>query len=221
MLDGARMVTCSETGEGRHLDESTVKAATGGDPITARFLNREFFDFRPQFKAIMLTNHKPIIRGTDHGIWRRVHLVPFVVTIPATERDPDLPAKLRAEAEGILGWMLDGFRSWQAGGLRPPETVRAATDAYKSEMDVLAEFLDESCLCGLDEGPTKNSALYSAFVSWCKDNGEFVRSHRWFTRALKERGVQQDPARTHGRAWLGVRLLVSSPSESRWGGYQD
>jgi len=202
-LAGARLVTCSETGEGGGLDEALVKLVTGGDPITARFLNREFFNFIPAFKLWMLTNHKPIVKGTDEGIWRRLRMIPFTVTIPKEQRDKALPDRLRKEAPGILQWALDGLKEWQRIGLAPPEAVMQATEDYKQEMDILADFLAECCT--VDPALTiENKRLYALYVSWAKDNGLTPRSHKWLTRSLNDRGFRQDDSRNAGRKWEGI-----------------
>lgn len=216
MLAGARMVTCAEPQEGGALNEGLVKLATGDDVVTARFLNREFFDFRPQFKLWMLTNHKPIIRGTDNGIWRRLRLVPFTVTIPEDEVDRDLPRKLRSEAPGILQWMLDGCGDWRAGGLRPPLAVTQATADYRAEMDVVAQFIADRCDTS-PEHSVSNGGLYSAFRVWCKEVGEFERSQRWFSLRLKEKGYRQGSGRSGltGRTWQGLQIQIQ-PSAG-WG----
>ncbi len=122
--------------EGAKLNETRVKELTGSDTISARFLHQEFFEFVPAFKLWIAGNHKPVIRGTDLGIWRRIRLVPFTVTIPADEIDPYLPNKLRAELPGILAWAVQGCLLWQKGGLRPPAKVEQATAAYRSESDL-------------------------------------------------------------------------------------
>jgi putative DNA primase/helicase len=202
-LAGARLVTCSETGEGGGLDEALVKLVTGGDPITARFLNREFFNFIPAFKLWMLTNHKPIVKGTDEGIWRRLRMIPFTVTIPKEQRDKGLPERLRAEAPGILQWALEGLKEWRRIGLSPPEAVTKATEDYKQEMDILADFLLDCCT--LDPAlKITNKRLYAIYTSWAKDNGLTPRSHKWFSRALIDRGYQQDAGRSDGRSWCGI-----------------
>jgi putative DNA primase/helicase len=144
-LHGARLVTAIETDAGKQLAESRIKQITGGDTVTARFLYGECFEYLPQFKLFMATNHRPRIQGTDEGIWRRVHLIPFEVAIPKHEQDPALGEKLRAEAPGILRWMVEGSMAWQQNGLAMPSKVRQATAGYRAEEDLLARFLDEEC----------------------------------------------------------------------------
>jgi putative DNA primase/helicase len=134
-LRGARLVGAVEVESGRRLAEVLIKEMTGGDRISARFLHAEWFDFKPEFKIFLAANHKPVIRGTDHAIWRRIHLIPFNVQIPKPEQDRDLPEKLKAELPGILNWALEGCQMWQLYGLEPPAEVQAATQDYREEMD--------------------------------------------------------------------------------------
>lgn len=141
-LTGARFVTAAEAGEGRKLDETVVKQATGGDKITARFLYHEHFEFTPQFKLFLVTNHKPRITGTDEGIWRRIRLIPFTVTIPDKERDKQLREKLQKELPGILAWAVRGCLAWRRDGLGESKQVSQATAEYRREMDPLADNLD-------------------------------------------------------------------------------
>ena len=166
-LKGARLVVGSETESGARMAESLVKQVTGGEAIVARFLRQEFFVFYPEFKLWLATNHKPAIRGTDLGIWRRIRLVPWDVTIPPEERDPSLPAQLLAELPGILAWAIRGTMDWLAGGLRPPARVLDATDEYRQEMDRLAGFLDELT----EIHPTATTAvgvLYAEYSRWAE-----------------------------------------------------
>lgn len=213
-LRAARFVAASEFSEGKRLDEAFVKQLTGGEPVLARFLNHEFFEFVPLFTVFLSTNHRPIIRGLDHGIWRRLLLIPFAVTIPAAERDPELPRKLEAEADGILRWALDGCLAWQAQGLAPPEAVRAAGEEYRQEQDALAAFLDDCCVIGPGER-VANGVLYAAYAEWARVNGEPQWSHRRLTRELRERGYAQ--TRSESREWQGLRL-ASQPVRrvDRW-----
>jgi putative DNA primase/helicase len=134
-LRGARFVTVVETEEGRRWAESKIKALTGGDTISARFMRQDFFECRPQFKLIIAGNHKPGLRSVDEAIRRRLNLIPFGVTIPPGERDKDLPTKLDAECPGILQWMIDGCLAWQRIGLAAPAVVTDATKAYLEAED--------------------------------------------------------------------------------------
>jgi putative DNA primase/helicase len=211
-LKGARFVTTAETEEGRRLAESGVKAMTGNDAVTARFLHGEFFDFKPQFKLWLSTNHKPVVRGTDAGIWDRIRLIPFTVRIPDEEVDPELPAKLRAEAPGVLNWLLAGLLAWRGRGLDPPPEVLAATEGYRQEMDVLGAFLDEECL----EGPQLRAtarALYGAYSTWCERTGEQPENQRTFGMRLTERGFSRKKWGS-GWSWYGVGLREPDAAEA-------
>lgn len=208
-LKGARFVWTSETEEGRRLAEALLKEVTGGDTLTARFMRGEWFDFRPEFKVWLATNHKPVIKGTDSAVWDRIRLVPFNVRIPEGERDKHLAAKLRAELPGILAWAVRGCLEWQRDGLGTPEEVRQATDSYRTEMDILGQFLAECCI-RLPHVAVTVSSLYDAYVKWCKDTGEQhpMRKNE-LTLRIQERnlaGVEQ--RRNHsGRYWQGIGLV--------------
>lgn len=210
-LRGARFVSAVETDEGRRLAEGTVKRITGGDAIAARFLNREWFEYRPAFTVWLAANHKPTVRGTDEAIWRRIHLVPFTTTIPEADRDHDLPDKLRAEAPGILAWAVGGAVEWYRDGLNPPAEVRQATSSYRGEMDTLGDFLTE-CTTEDEADYVTKADLFAAYVKWCEDSGERPLSQRQLARRLSERGLDdyQQPTGDRARCWLGVRLTTEA-----------
>lgn len=207
-LKGMRMVVARETEEGQRLAEAVIKDLTGGDRIVARFLHQEFFEFTPTHKLWMYGNHKPLVKGTDEGIWRRIRLIPFTVTIPPEGRDPNLTEKLRAELPGILNWALDGCRKWQAHGLNDPKRIREATADYRSEMDVLAEFIRESCELSPNAVATAH-ALYKQYSSWCEDVGERAMSKRQLGLRLQERGFKPHKGTTGTRTWLGIGLPLA------------
>ncbi|MDR1252159.1 MAG: DUF5906 domain-containing protein, partial [Treponema sp.] len=133
-LRGTRFVTTTEAEQGRRLSEPLIKKITGNDQMTARFLYGEFFNFMPTFKIFMATNHKPVIKGTDYGIWRRIKLIPFTTRIPEEKQDKHLESKLREEASGILNWLLEGTRRWKQERLKAPPAILNATDEYRGEM---------------------------------------------------------------------------------------
>ena len=220
-LAGARFVTAAESQEGMALNEALVKQATGDDVMTARFLNREFFDFMPMFKAWVALNHKPKVRGTDEGIWRRLRLIPFNVTIPKEQRDKGLKEKLKAEASGILNWAIEGFTMWRQVGLAPPKAVLQATDDYRSEMDTLKEWIEDCCEVGSSKGPTLVRDLYKSYTEWCKDNGVQPRAARWFGQQLELKKFKEDPRHGEGRRRQGIQLIVRQGtlggSDGRWG----
>lgn len=205
-LPGARFVLAAEIEEGRRLAESQVKDLTGGDTIVARFMREEFFEFLPTHKLWLYGNHKPEIRGTDDGIWRRIRLIPFTVTIPQEERDPQLVKKLRAELPGILAWAVQGCLKWQDKGLQVPEAVEKATDSYRAEMDVISEFLGDRCVL-YAHAKIKAGELYDVYCKWCEDNSERALSRRAFGQRLRERGFTSDKLSTHV-FWFGIGLTT-------------
>jgi putative DNA primase/helicase len=203
-LHGARLVLATETAEGRRLDEALVKRLTGGDPIKARRMHKDFFTFTPTHKFVVGTNHRPTIEGTDHGIWRRVRLVPFTVTIADDDQDKQLKHKLAGELAGILNWALDGCQAWREDGLTEPGAVTAATADYRSEMDELGQYLSD--LCVLAEGVTARAAdLYKAYTHWAQEMGERrPLNQRRFGLALRERGLTKRTS--NGVWWDGISL---------------
>jgi putative DNA primase/helicase len=204
-LRGARMVTAVETEEGRRWDESKIKALTGGDTISARFMKQDFFDFTPQFKLIIAGNHKPGLRSVDEAIRRRLNLIPFTVTIPPEERDPELGDKLKAELPGILAWMIDGCVSWQQGGLKPPQIVTDATDAYLEAEDGVSAWLEECCQRDPNSFAT-NTNLFTSWSEWATKNGEYVGTTKKLSSTLESRKFE--PFRkTSARGFLGLRIL--------------
>jgi putative DNA primase/helicase len=165
-LAGARLVTASETRDGNRLNAARIKSLLGGEPVTARYLHKEFFEFLPQFLLVLGTNHKPIIDGADFGLMRRLQLVPFEVVIPPERVDPLLMDKLRGEKPGILAWLVRGCLAYQAGGLEPPEKVRAATAEYGAEMDTIGLFLEERVMPKAD-GQIEVERLFDSYWRWC------------------------------------------------------
>jgi putative DNA primase/helicase len=212
-LKGARFVSASETSDGAEIDEAFIKIATGGDTITARFLNAEFFDFRPQFKIWLATNHKPLIKGTDPAVWDRIRLVPFMVRIPEEQLDKALRDKLILEADGILGWMIGGCLEWQRlGGLGEPEKVRAATEEYRLNENMFGAFLAARCHVPTEPSVIRPSALagalYATYKEWAKQTGEEAMSQRRFGDRLREQGFQAGKNNQDQRVWRGLELLT-------------
>lgn len=203
-LMGARGVIAGELEDGKRFAESALKAMTGTDMLTARFLHKEFFDFKPAFKLWLQGNHKPTIRGTDEGIWRRVRLVPFTQTITDEEKDRTIDDRLLAESPGILAWAVRGCLDWQRDGLAVPETVRAATAGYRREMDVLAAFLEECCATGGGLRCTRKS-LYDAYRQWARDGEEYLMSSSLFGRRMAERGFD-GPRTAADKVWIGIEV---------------
>mgnify|MGYP007100057138 CR=1 FL=1 len=204
-LKGARYVCASESEEGQRLAEAKIKDLTGGDTISARFMRGEFFDFKPEFKLWLATNHKPTIRGTDNAIWDRIRLIPFEWRVPDGKADATLPERLRGEINGIFQWALAGCLEWQKNGLGiPPEVANAVTE-YRAEMDVLADFISDCCILE-PLSSVSNPDLFSEYRKYCETNAQKMLSHRRFTQRLQERGLTQ---RRNGneRKWDGIRLL--------------
>ena len=189
-LHGKRFVAAVESGEGRQLNESLVKELTGGDRIRARHMKEDFWEFRPSHLPVMVTNHKPVVRGTDQGIWRRLKLVPFRVTIPDAEQDSELVDKLQTEAGHILRWALGGIIEWRQLGLHESEVVKVATDGYRQSQDVLQAFLSDRCVEHVN-AKTSSKSLYAAYSAWCKQSGEEPTNQRQFGTAMTERGFER------------------------------
>jgi putative DNA primase/helicase len=214
-LRGARLVTAIETEEGRRWAEAKIKSLTGGDKIAARFMRQDFFNFTPVFKLIIAGNHKPSLRTVDEAIRRRFHLVPFAVTIPAADRDPDLPAKLKAEWGGILRWMIDGCLAWQRQGLNPPSAVRDATAAYLEAEDAIAVWMADCC--SRDPNAWASStALFGSWAGWAQKAGEAIGTQKAFLGKIEERLTRNN--KKHGRGFQGVRI---NPAEGNRSGIGD
>jgi putative DNA primase/helicase len=205
-LRGTRFVTTTEVEQGKRLSEPLIKKITGNDQMTARFLYGEYFNFLPTFKIFMATNHKPVIKGTDHGIWRRIKLIPFTTRIEEENQDKHLESKLREEASGILNWLLVGTERWQREKLKAPKLVLTATDEYRGEMDVIGNFLKERCI-QRKEVTIRIRELYKAYADWCNENNEHPVSERFLSMRMKEIGFEQ--VRTsEARCWSGLGLRV-------------
>jgi putative DNA primase/helicase len=204
----------TETEEGRRWAESKIKVLTGGDPIAARFMRQDFFEYVPQFKLVIAGNHKPGLRSVNEAIRRRFLLVPFTVTIPPEDRDKELPEKLKAEWPGILAWMIEGCRSWQAHGLDPPEAVTEATEAYLEAEDAMGAWIEECC----EEDPqawTKTTELFNSWRSWALAAEEWVGSTKQFAQKLEDRGLRYQ--KRHGeRGYWGLRLREHNSPEGAY-----
>jgi putative DNA primase/helicase len=182
-----------------------IKELTGGDQVTARLLYKEFFEYKPEFKLFIAANHKPDIQGVDHGIWRRIHLIPFDFTIPTEEIDRDLPSKLRDELPGILAWALKGCREWQDQGLNVPACIANATAAYRAEMDIIAEFLNDCCEFQSSK-TTALGALYDAYKEWAADTCQEVVGKKIFGNLMLQKGYSKTKS-NGARIWKGIKLV--------------
>jgi putative DNA primase/helicase len=211
-LYGRRVVICQETAEGRRLNEVLVKQLTGSDPITARRMHENFWQFLPTWKIWLSTNHKPEIRGTDHAIWRRVRLIPFNVTFHdvgqgTPVKDLRMEEKLTAELPGILAWAVRGALSWQAEGIPAPQAVSDATGAYRASQDTVAGWMDECCIVNRG-AEAKASELYASYKMWCEQSGERPYSQKKLGMYLTEKGFVREKRRDH--YWIGIGILADS-----------
>lgn len=214
MLRGARLVTAVETDEGRRWAESRIKALTGGDQITARFMRENFFTFIPTFKLIVIGNHKPRLHAVDEAMRRRLHLIPFEATFTGNRLIKDMPALLREEAPGILHWMIEGCLQWQRCGLSPPERVRAATAAYFENQDIMAEWRSECC----ETGPGFWESPRGLFASWrdyAKAAEYPIGQMSSFVDRLEAAGFRQYKDRKKGRHWVGIRVKQEAEQINR------
>ena len=186
-LRGIRLAFGSETQDGRRWDEAKLKGLTGGDPIPARFMRGDYFEFSPTFKLFIIGNHRPSIRGVDEAMRRRLHLIPFTVTIPDEEQDQELEEKLKAEWPAILRWCIDGCLDWQCQKLNPPESVTAATTNYLDAEDAVSLWIEECCT--EDSRAWKSSkSLFASWKGWADRAEEFVGSQKRFSGVLQDRG---------------------------------
>jgi putative DNA primase/helicase len=204
MLKGKRFVSMIESAADKKLNEPLIKQITGGDKMTCRFLHKEFFEYFPQFKLFLATNHKPVITQSDFGIWRRIVLIPFTQNFEGREED-GLKEKLQAELSGILNWALEGLKLWRDEGLRDlPDAVTKATDKYKQDSDTIGQWLD----LRTDQSPrfdVLSSIAYQSYRDWCNDNGFYALGNRSFKSSLEERGFTSR-RRGNGIRWLGFEL---------------
>lgn len=208
-LAGARLALSAETNDGSHMAEGLIKTLTGGDTITARPLYGGLFEFIPQMKMLISGNHKPVIKGVDYAVWARVRLIPFTRTFTDAQRDPKLQSKLRAEAPHILAWMLEGCLEWQKRGLQDvPKSIAEATQDYRSEMDIMGEWIAE-CLVVDDATATVPAGmLYTSYKNWAIDNGYKVpMTNQALCRAMEDRGFVKKHTNT-ANVWIGVRLRI-------------
>ena len=205
-LKNKRVIVINETREGARLNEARVKYLTGNDTICARGLHQDPINFRPTHKVVMRTNHKPIIRGVDKGIWRRIHLIPHMVTIEDSEaEDHYRENKLVPEHAGILNWMIEGLQIYFAEGLKPPAAVTEATDAYREEMDLVAQWLADRCDLSDPKAETKLKKLADDFNAWAKDDmSRPIESQAFSARLTKLKLEKAGPA--HRPVFLGVKL---------------
>jgi putative DNA primase/helicase len=207
-LVGKRFVTSIETNESAELNEARLKGLTGGDEVTARFFYREFFGFRPQAKFWLAFNHKPQIADDSHGLWRRLRLIPFLRQFGPEQADKNLLATLKAEASGILAWMVQGCLKWRAEDLEPPAAVARATEEYKEESDLLADFLEELYIKSPGAWEPAR-AVFSNYQHHSNANSGTPLSRPAFTRRMEAKGFKKT-RRGHDRTWVweGLKLRI-------------
>jgi putative DNA primase/helicase len=206
-LVGKRLVTSSETNEGTRLNEARIKALSGEDPVTARFLHCEFFTFQPVGKFVLAVNHRPRVHDDSYGFWRRVRLIPFTHEFKGKAEDKELLIKLIAEAPGILNWLIEGCLAWQSEGLTPtPECVLVATREYEADSDPLSEFILDACVINT-QAYVQSSKLYKAYLSWCDDQG--YREKERMTNNAFGRRMGQKFKKSHkevGAVYIGLAI---------------
>lgn len=210
-LQGARFVAADENEEGSKLAEAQMKQLTGGGTISARHLYSGTFSFQATFKIVLDVNHLPIIKGTEHAVWRRIRPVSFKVTIASDKRDKTLDEKLKAELPGILRWAMEGCLLWQKEGIEPPESEKLVAKIYREDQDVVKKFVDECCE-SVSSATTPFRDLYDSFEQWCTDNGETLLNVKEFGKRLTERGYEAE--RKPGvRVRMGIKLrpLIQTP----------
>jgi putative DNA primase/helicase len=204
MLRGARLVTASETEEGRKWADARVKQLTGGDPITARFMRKDFFTFRPAFKLMIAGNHMPVLSNVDEAMKRRLAIVPFIHKPP--EPDLSLEDRLRAEHGQILAWAIEGCLEWQRDGLGRPNRVSAATAEYFDDQDLFAHWLEERCIQdGIGSMWELPAKLYRDWCDYAKAAGEDPGPIKSMKPKLERNGFPA--AKTMGlRVYRGLKL---------------
>ncbi len=212
-LHGARLVKASEAEHHSTFAESIMKEVTGSDTITARFLFKEHFSYKPTFKLWLATNHKPEIHGTDDAIWRRIRLIPFTQQFSGANKDARLREKLEKELPGILAWAVQGCLEWLRHGLKSAQSVETATIEYRQESDQVGRFIKDRCdLQQNSQTPAKE--LYDGFVGWSVKHQERPLAMNQFAVKLAERGLKRKRVRS-GIMYLGVALLPDAPANSQ------
>lgn len=205
-LQGARLVVAQETSDGKSLDSARVASITGGDPITANFMRQDHFTFNPQFKLFISGNHKPGLQNVTQAMKRRFNMIPFDVEISKDKMDQELPEKLRAEAPGILRWLIDGCLWWQDKKLNSPVAVKVATDDYFEAEDAFSQWAEECCTKRPDDWAAV-SELFKSWEKWAKAAGEFVGSQKRFSQALISRGFPAERINQQ-RAFRRIAVIV-------------
>lgn len=220
-LVGVRFISTSETESNQRLAESLIKQWTGGEQISTRDLYGKTFEFYPQGKIFLATNHKPRIHSREQAMWRRVRLIPFTRTFEDGQKDPDLLNKLKAELPGILNWALQGYKEWQEHDLQTPASVLASVESYREDMDAIGAWLQERC--EQDKSSEELiSNLFEDYKKWAADAEEFLFNKRLFVQQMEERGFQKvqttlrrfDGVKEKGRFLKGLRLVREEQMQS-------
>jgi putative DNA primase/helicase len=222
-LRGARLVVAQEVEEGKQWNTTRIKAVTGGDKLTARFMRQDDFEFYPQFKLFMMANNQPTLRNVDEAMRRRLVLIPFTVIIPEAERDHDLPHKLEAEWPAILRWAVDGCLEWQRIGLAPPAAIKLATNEYFAEQDTFSIWLEEACTIKIGDSDVKerSSDLYESWADYATKGGGDKPSSKSFSTKMTARGfVKCTVGHDKHRGLSGVRLRLTE-AERNFSNTQD
>ena len=204
MLRGARLVIAQETEKGRHWAEAKIAALTGGDPIRARFMRQDYFEYVPQFKLVIAGNHKPTLKTVNEAIRRRINMIPFTVTIPEAERDPHLMEKLKAEWPGILRWAVEGCLEWQRIGLAPPPAVRDPTAHYLAEEDAFACWIEDCCVTGKQQWGI-GDRLWRSWKTWAEGNNEKPGGRKTFAQTMAANGYTASTSQ-NVRGYAGIDL---------------
>ena len=219
-LRGARFVSATETEQGRRWNESKIKAITGGDDITARLMHQDFFTYRPQFKLLIAGNHKPAIRNIDEAMRRRMHLIPFTITVPPEKRDPLLTEKLLAERDGIMAWAVQGCLLWQSQGLSQPKSVVSATEEYFEAEDAMGRWMTERCNLGVNH-KALTATLFNDWKQWAELSGEYIGTQRRFSDALLARRFDKWRNSMGVRGYQGIDLKQPTSLPARSYPYND
>lgn len=222
-LAGARLVIASETNEGERFDEAKVKLLTGGDRIKARFMRQDEFTFTPSHLLVMMTNHRPEVGSGGTSFWRRVREVPFGHIIPEDQRDPELKERLvEQHGPAIMAWLAEGAAAYARDGLREPDRVRTATQAYEASTDTVARFVDDMVILGGGEAVKVNSAqVREAYEAWCRAEGEVPVSAKALTMQLCSKWPITKVKGSRGARYLAGLTLATSATDAPHSGADD
>jgi putative DNA primase/helicase len=210
MLSGSRLVTASETEAGKSWAEAKIKQLTGGDPITAHFMRKDNFTYKPQFKLVIIGNYKPVLRNIDEAMRRRFNVIPFIHK--PLQKDLRLDEKLRSEYPAILRWMIEGCLDWQNSELVRPEIVTETTNTYFDDQDLFGRWIEECTKPGIYESTTR---LFESWKSYAEKSGENAGNSRRFAERMAQRGFESSRQRIMGpvcRVYKGIELIIRETS---------